>query len=799
MRRAPSSPTGGLALPLAAAATTWTAMLSWGPFTASDSDFLLPLLLLAFAVAGTGALTRWWRLPGVVVVVAQVAVGALLLCWTVLGIALPVGAGWAQMLATFSSAADSARSYVAPVPVEAPSIAPLLVAGGLATLLVVDLLTCTLRRVPVAGLPLLAVYSVPISLLGFGISVWIFVPTAVGFLAMLYLHEAEQIDRWGRPLDQRGAAATAGSFAVRAGGSRAKAGTIGTVATALAVGVPLLVPTLSLQLFDFGSGPGNGSEVTIENPTADLLRDLNRGPDIPLLTVTTDDPDPDYLRVTVLKRFSGSEWSPGNRDIPPENQPDGPMPSLQGVSAQVPREEYRYQVSIEDTFNSSWLPTQAPISAIRAPGEWRFDDATTDFFHWDEDLDTRGIEYSMTAVDLDITARGLDTASLATSEVDDEYTDLPDDLPDLVDRLAVDVTSEAVGKYEKAVALQNWFRANFEYSLQRGPRGNGSGDLEAFLSPGDGGRIGYCEQFAASMATMARVLGIPARMAVGFLKPEGVGSGTYVYSSDDLHAWPELYFDGFGWVMFEPTPGTRVESVPAYARGVSSNGPGGNPSASASASASGAPAAGPDNPRPDVPTPDVSAAGEDAASGGTPWLAIGGGLAGGLLVLLGLVAPAALRRRARTARLAAGPEGVWAELRATAEDLRLPWPPARSPRDTRERLVGLFGMPGDEFADERPARGPAVNPDAVLALDRIVRDLELLRYSRDHAVEAGALSAEAHTCLEALEAGVVPRVRRRARWWPVTALPGARARANRGGTTASADRASWSGVVEHIG
>ena len=802
MRHVRTSLAAGLVLPLVAAATTWAAMLSWGPFTERDPDFLLPLFLLGVTVAGTGAVARWWRLPGVAVVSAQVVAGGLVLCWTVLGVALPIGAGWAQTLVAFSSSAESARSYVAPVPAGAPTIAPLLVAGGLATMLVVDLLTCTLRRVPLAGLPLLTVYSVPISLLGDGISVWVFVPTAVGFMAMLYLHETEQINRWGRPLDQHGQAATAGSLGVRTGASRAKAGTIGSVATALAVGVPLIIPTLSLQLFDFGRGPGDGSEVTIQNPTADLLRDLNRGPDIPLLTVTTDDPDPEYLRVTVLKRFSGSEWSPGNRDIPPENQPDGPMPPLQGVSSQVPRQEYRYQVAIENSLNSSWLPTQAPISAIQAPGDWRYDSATTDFFRWDEDLDTRGIEYSMTAVDLDITARGLETASLATSEVDDEYTDLPDDLPDLVERLAFEVTGDAVSKYDKAVVLQDWFRANFEYSLRRGPRGSGSGDLEAFLTPGEEGRVGYCEQFAASMATMARVLGIPARMAVGFLTPERVGNGTYVYSSDDLHAWPELYFDGFGWVPFEPTPPVRAESVPSYARGLGPVGPDGNPRASdsASPSTSASPRAG-ETLRQDPQAPNVDPTEADGATGGTPWLAIGGGLLGGALVVLALLTPAALRRRARADRLAAGPEGVWAELRATAEDLRLPWPASRSPRDTRDRLVELFGQPGDEWATERPARGPAVNPDAVLALDRIVRDLELLRYSRSHAVEAGVLSAEALTCLEALEAGVVPRVRRRARWWPVTALPGARSRsrAQRSGGASAEGAASWSGVVEHIG
>ena len=295
------------------------------------------------------------------------------------------------------------------------------------------------------------------------------------------------------------------------------------------------------------------------------------------------------------------------------------------MSSRLGREEYRYQVAIDEAFKSSWLPTQAPISAIRAEGDWRFDESTTDFFHWDEDLDTRGMEYSMTAVDLDITARGLEDASLARTEVDDEYLDLPDDLPDLVTELAYDVTGDALSKYEKSVALQDWFRANFEYSLDRGPTGSGAGDLQAFLSDTEGGRVGYCEQFAASMATMARVLGIPARMAIGFLEPDPVGDDTWVYSALDLHAWPELYFDGFGWVAFEPTPPVRARTVPSWARGVDEgagpDGPDGRPSESASASAG--PSAGPSQ-RPDTEVPTVDPGSDADQDGGLPWRGLGG-------------------------------------------------------------------------------------------------------------------------------------------------------------------------------
>ena len=96
----------------------------------------------------------------------------------------------------------------------------------------------------------------------------------------------------------------------------------------------------------------------------DLRRDLIRGPDIPLITLRTDDPAPAYLRISVLNRFSENEWSSGNRDVPTNNLADGPMPDLQGVSETVAREEFSYSVETTSEFRSRWLPTQAPISDI---------------------------------------------------------------------------------------------------------------------------------------------------------------------------------------------------------------------------------------------------------------------------------------------------------------------------------------------------------------------------------------------------------------------------------------------------
>ena len=128
--------------------------------------------------------------------------------------------------------------------------------------------------------------------------------------------------------------------------------------------------------------------------------------------------------------------------------------------------------------------------------------------------------------------------------------------------------------------------------------------------------------------------------------------------------------------------------------------------------------------------------------------------------------PRTLRRRRRDQRGQLGPEEAWEELRDTALDLRLPWPQHRSPWQTREALVQLFGAPRDEFTPERPRRGPDTNPDAVFALDQIVHALERLRYARADGSEPGTWRAEMQTCVEALYGGSPKRARRTADWWP---------------------------------
>jgi hypothetical protein len=292
-----------------------------------------------------------------------------------------------------------------------------------------------------------------------------------------------------------------------------------------------------------------------------------------------------------------------------------------------------------------------------------------------------------------------------------------------------------------------------------------------FLEDKPGGRTGYCEQFAASMALMGRTLNIPSRVAVGFLRPTPEGDNTYVFSARDLHAWPEMYFQGVGWLRFEPTPSRRSGAVPAYTRlEVDRSTP--TPSSSASSRVSAGP-----NRIDRTPTP----AGGSGTGSGSSWNnRVFLGTALGMLALLALLAlPRALRLWVRSRRWAsagspaAAAEAAWAELRDTALDLGLAWDDHVTVRARARELVRGFGVPGrDEDALSRGSlRGLGANPEAEAALTRLVARVERARYARSLPSGDGEVADardDLDLCVEALEAGAGRRRRTRATWLPAS-------------------------------
>jgi transglutaminase-like putative cysteine protease len=759
-QRAPLAYTVGLAA--VAAATTWFTLLSWRTFTSEAAKVTIPLFFIGALIAGIGGAARWLRLPTAVTVVVQIVVGAMCVLGSITGSVAPTPATISEYVTAFEDAIASAQGYMAPIPSGVPPITVILLTGGVATVIVIDLLAGALRRIPLAGLALLAVYSVPVSITGNGVSWLTFIAMSVGFLSMLYLVHAEQVARWGRGMGSetgRDDDADPSAFGVRTGAVRGSAIAIGATATTMALALPILVPTLNVTLFE-GSGPGK-RQIEVEDPMVDLRRDLSRGVDIPLLWVTTPQQDPSYFRLAVLTRFNGDTWTPGDRDIPENQVARGDMPPLAGVAVGTPRKEVQYHVRVSDDFESSWLPTTAQVSKMNVIGDWRYDTTTMDFMSTDDDVTTAGMTYSFDGVTVEPDPELMDDSVSGAASVRSAYLETPG-IPSEIHGLAAEVTGGEQTRFRKARALQQWFREDggFRYSIASLDEGD-QGSLNSFLD--ESGRVGYCEQFAASMAIMARIIGIPARVAVGFLESEAAGPNQYEFSAHDLHAWPELYFPGAGWVRFEPTPGVRAETVPSYT------------SADLAPVANNTPSPSATRPTDLLPTrgesPDAGAGADDDGSS-VPWLAVVLVTLGMLLVAALLLLPAFVRRRRRDRRLLGDIEDLWLELRDQSVDLGHGWPHGRSPRATGAWLAGWFGSTEGDAAAERPRHGPEQNPDAVRALDRLVEQIERARYSRSaDSVDNEQAMHDVRTIEDALDHGVGPRVRRRSRWLPRSLRP----------------------------
>lgn len=765
---------------LVAALATWVTLLAWTPFSERSNAYIAPLLAACLLVAAGGALLRTARTPALLVALIQLVVLAVWLhhrwagdeAW---GGWLPTPESLAQVSATLSAAVESAQDYAAPVPRSVTEFAPLMVVAGAATAVLVDFIACGLRRAPIAGLPLLAVYTAPVSILDGGVH-WVkFAAAGLLFLLLIAAQESIRLTHWGQQVTLPGRAPDPLVTGQAVWSSARK---IGFSATGLAVVIPIIVPTLSLRFFDgIGGlgGDGDGDSVSLSNPILDMRRDLLRGEDRDLVRVESPTDDPSYLRISVLDSFDGETWRPSSREIPVDQRAEGLVPRAPGLDAGVERRTVPWTIEVSDEFESRWLPTPYPVYSINAAGDWRYDRRTLDFISAADDQSTAGMQYDLEAVELSPTAEQLEGSGPAPATVFGPNTELPEVMPAVVRDLARQVTSDADGTFEQATALQQWFRVDgdFQYSLDRAEQGNGLEQIERFLSEGDGGRVGYCEQFAAGMALMARSLNIPARVAVGFLRPEPEpGGDAYTYSSHDLHSWPELYFEGIGWTRFEPTPGIRTGGVPNYTR--DAQGRTEDPAAPNSSAA-----AAPSLNRFDQPSAQAGADTAATSESAADVKSLVAGLAALALVVALALAPRLVRdwRRRRRWSAATTPaalaEAAWVELRDSAVDLEVAWSDAVTLRTRARELVRSFGRPGgsDDALSRATYRGPEANPEATLALERMVQRLEVARFSRPvlaSPAQRADVESDVSLCVEALHAGASNSQRSRARWLPTS-------------------------------
>ena len=129
------------------------------------------------------------------------------------------------------------------------------------------------------------------------------------------------------------------------------------------------------------------------------------------------------------------------------------------------------------------------------------------------------------------------------------YTQLPANLPERIGELAQEVAGDEATTYEQALALEQFLR-QYTYSLDVELPPRDADPVDFFLFER---QVGYCDYYASAMTVMARSLGLPARLAVGYLAQEPDEAGVQTIREINGHSWTEIYFPEYGWVEFEPT------------------------------------------------------------------------------------------------------------------------------------------------------------------------------------------------------------------------------------------------------
>jgi hypothetical protein len=266
------------------------------------------------------------------------------------------------------------------------------------------------------------------------------------------------------------------------------------------------------------------------------------------------------------------------------------------------------------------------------------------------------------------------------------------------------------------------------------------------------------------MAVMVRAAGVPARVALGYTPGSTERDGTRLITSDDAHAWVEVYFDDLGWVPFDPTPIAAGRAVDlAWAPRAGTQDSAGDSAGAPLPTAASTTTTAPRQDRADEAVP--TAPSDRAVSDVLRPLLAGAGLVLAGIALLG--APAGIRTLQRRRRVAEGTAGaLWDEVTASARDLGIALHPARTPRQTARELVALLST---------SSSAGAAATDAVQLLARAE---EKASYGRDSG--AGVVHPDAVPALRTVRRAMLRSTSRRnrllARWWPASLMTGAAGR-----------------------
>ncbi|MEO6881867.1 MAG: transglutaminaseTgpA domain-containing protein [Mycobacteriaceae bacterium] len=700
----------------------------------------LPVVIATIVVVVLGGIgLRCMRLPLAAVVLGQlVLLGVLVtVLFTSSGIAgiLPGPTALGEVRDLLNGAGAQIRDETVPVDAT-PQLEVLLVLLLGAAAVVVDGLVAGLQAPAGAGLVLLTLVAVPASLVDTLLPWWSFVLGGLALMLLLLADGPQRVPRAGP------AAGTAGlrSPAV-------------TVVLALALVVGLLGGSATLGLGTEGrlSGSGGGGGVGL-NPFTQLRGQLDQPRTTDLFTVQGL-ADPTYLRALALDTFVANQgWV---LDKTTKNQPaSAPLTGVTSTGTSVD------VTVVPQRYTDRWLPS--PGTPVRVRGT----SAPLTGFYYDRSV---GTLFTATARPLpgyqvqavvpggtaaQLRAAGSPTVGASTAPAARFYD--TGGIDPRVAQITAGLVPEGTNALDAAVLLSDYFRTptnGFTYDLRTND-GSGGDALVDFLTTG---RSGFCEQYASAMAAMLRTLGVPTRVGVGFTAGTGDERSREV-TTDDAHAWVEVYFTGYGWVQFDPTPLTDGRGVvPAYVTQAQQNPGGAGPTSTVAEpvpTTAAAPRAVPGRQQPDR---SGSAAGKSTAvddtSVLTPARVLGslGILVGLALVLGGPVAVRSLRRRGRLAD--GGPGALWDEVLDSVTDHGFTARAHETPRTTADRAIRELGL----------------ETEAADALRELLDGVEDSWYGAGPSGGTGLLlgrsPAEAAT---ALRHGLqtTARVGWRQRWWP---------------------------------
>ncbi|GAA2858927.1 transglutaminase TgpA family protein [Paenarthrobacter ilicis] len=624
-------------------------------------------------------------------------------------------------------AAETVVSESAPVAPNAGIVFVMCASLGLLVILI-DALAVPLSMPAASGIGLIAIMVVPATIKPQSVGIAGFVGAALGYLLIL------GCSHWFAP-DARLQSASG-----RGTGQFRRSVVTGGLALALTMVIPLVVPGFDTGTFPQGSrlspwGTSNGL-----NPMITLGNSLRNPVGSGRITYATSSSSPLYLRSVTIDNFDGETWAPDDR---PGQRRAGADRIETGYSVQG--EVVNAVTSVNaGLFTSPYLPAPfAPASVNGLNGNWTWDPSTLSIMS--TETTTRAQRYVVFSASPKVTGPALSQAPTTPKGISADFLRIPNGLPDIVRQTADSLTASAGNNYAKALALQNYLRSGeFTYSLQapvqNGYDGNGLSVLADFLTV----KSGYCVHFASAMAVMARAEGIPSRIAVGYapgrLTGESValvGQGSfpeYEVDARDAHAWPELYFEGLGWVPFEPTPSRGV--VPDYASENTSTG-----NLSTNADEKDVPVTPPPPVTTPAPVPAVVTPAPGPASE-NPYPALAGVAGAIVLLIVFLWSPRLSRSILRRRRLNRRPrdkarEGydpspqlAWDELQDLATDYGIPSSTSETPRHFSAKLRSSSAL----------GEAGGMDDAAHQAVASLTSDFERQRYGRN--VEAPDAAAE---------------------------------------------------------